>query len=414
MNADKLLDRPLYTEKLMGYLNTPLIKVITGMRRCGKSSVMRLVIRLLEGQGIPADRILYLNLDSLAHEDLLSASALYHHVGQRMKGRGHCYVFLDEVQEVEDWPKAVNSFMADFDVDLVITGSNAHLLSSELATYISGRYVEIPMLPLSFAEYCRFNEAFYPQEAGRPVDALFQDYLRYGSLPVLFYHQRDISFFESLLQGIYHTVLTKDILARNQVRDLVQLDRVLRFALSNIGQTISARRIADTMKNERMAISHSTVVSYLEMFCQAFLLYRVQREDVVSRDVLRTLDKYYVVDLGIRNSLLGFRQINMGSMLENLVYLELLRQGYQARVGRLDSLEVDFVAETSQQRLYIQVCQSLEDPDTRLRELRPFGRLQDSYPRIVLSMDRSIARDEEGVLLVNLVDWLAGYVPLLS
>ncbi len=408
-----LIDRPQYTDKLLSYMDTPLIKVLTGMRRCGKSSVMRLFMGKLKERGISEDRIIYMNMDSLGNEALLDAGALYTHVRQRIADKGRCYILLDEVQEVEGWPRTVNSFMTDFDVDITITGSNAHLLSSELATFISGRYIEISMLPLSFSEYILFNQTFYPEEAERSIDSLFEDYLRYGSLPVLFYHRRDVSFFESLLLGIYNTVLTKDILRRNNVRDITQLDRVLRFALANIGQTISARRIAETMKSDNMAISHSTVVSYLDMFCQAFLLYKVQREDIASRDVLRTLDKYYVVDLGIRNSLMGFRQINMGSMLENLVYLELLRRGFRVMVGKVDALEVDFVAETTQQRLYIQVCQSLTDPKTKERELRPFERIQDGYPRILLSMDRTIARDENGVVLVNVVDWLAGKRELL-
>lgn len=407
MDIGKLIDRPQYTDKLMSYADTPVIKVITGMRRCGKSSVMRLFMDRLRQQGIGEERLIYLNLDSLAHEGLLTAAALYAHVMKAVEGRARCYILLDEVQEVQDWPRAVNSLMHDADADITITGSNAHLLSSELSTYIAGRYVELPMLPLSFAEYIRFNQVFYPEEADRQRDQLFQEYMRYGSLPVLFYHSRDVSFFESLLTGIYNTVLTKDILQRNQVRDLVQLDRVLRFALANIGQTISARRIADTMRSEHAAISHSTVVSYLEMFCQAFLLYKVPREDVVSRDALRTLDKYYVVDLGIRNSLMGFRQVNMGSMLENLVYLELLRRGYRVTVGKVDALEVDFVAESTGQRLYIQVAHSLSDPATLERELRPFRRIPDAYPRTLLSTDRTIARDEDGVLLVNAVDWMA-------
>lgn len=410
----ELLDRPQYTDKLIGYKDTPLIKVITGMRRCGKSSVMRLFMDKLKNLGIPENRIVYLNLDSMENEALLEAGALYAHVRKRIENKERCYLLLDEVQEVEDWPRAVNSFMIDFDVDITITGSNAHLLSSELATFISGRYIEIPMLPLSFSEYIQFNRAFYPDEGEGGIDLLFEDYLRFGSLPVLFYHHRDVSFFESLLLGIYNTVLTKDILQRNNVRDIAQLDRVLRFALANIGQTISARRIAETMKNDNIAIGHSTVVSYLDMFCQAFLLYKVQREDVVSRDILRTFDKYYVVDLGIRNSLMGFRQINMGSMLENLVYLELIRQGYRVMIGKVDTLEVDFVAETSQKRFYIQVCHSLTDPETKAREMRPFQRIQDGYPRILLSMDRTIARDENGVLLVNVVDWLAGKKNLLG
>lgn len=408
MTEHTLIDRPQYTEKLLDFANTPLIKVITGMRRCGKSSVMQLLMDKLKVRGTAPDHIVYLNLDSLANEALLEAGALYRHVKERVKNKKRCYLLLDEVQEVKEWPRAVNSLMVDFDVDITITGSNAHLLSSELGTFIAGRYVEIPMLPLSFAEYRQFSVVFYPQEQPRPLDALFEDYMKFGSLPVLFYHRRDVSFFESLLLGIYNTVLTRDILERNKVRDVAQLDRVLRFALANIGQTISARRISDTLKSEHMGISHSTVVSYLEMFCQAFLLYRVAREDVSSRDVLRTLDKYYVVDLGIRNSLLGFRQINMGSMLENLVYLELLRQGFRVMVGKVDTLEVDFVAETTNQRLYIQVCQSITDPRTKERELRPFARIQDGYPRILLSMDRTIAKDENGVLLVNAVDWLAG------
>ena len=408
MMQNTLVDRPQYTDKLLNYADTPVIKVITGMRRCGKSSVMRLFMDKLRARGIPADRLVYLNLDSLVNEHLLEAGSLYRHLSGVIEIKHRCYILLDEVQEVREWPRAINSLMTDFDVDITITGSNAHLLSSELATYISGRYVELPMLPLSFAEYRQFSQHFYPEENNKSADAQFEDYLKYGSLPVLFYHRKDLSFFESLLQGIYNTVLTRDILERNQVRDITQLDRVLRFALANIGQTISARRISDTLKSDQMTISHSTVVSYLDMFCKAFLLYKVQREDVSSRDVLRTLDKYYVVDLGIRNSLLGFRQINMGSMLENLVYLELLRRGYQVRVGKVDAMEVDFIAETTRQRLYIQVCQSIIDPKTKERELRPFYKIQDGYPRVLISMDKTIAVDENGVLLVNIVDWLTG------
>ncbi len=408
MENAHLIDRPQYTDKLMDHAGMPLIKVITGMRRCGKSSVMTLFQNKLAGKGISGDSILYLNFDSLKHEALRSAGALYRHVGERVKEGQRLYVLLDEIQEVDEWPRAVNSMMTDFNVDLTITGSNALLFSSELVTYISGRFIEIPMLPLSFAEYCLFNDVFYPDEKGRRADELFEDYMRYGSLPVLFYHRRDVSFFESVLQGVYTTVLTKDILLRNNVRDIAQLDRVLRFALANIGQTISARSISATLNSEKLPIGHSTVISYLDMFCSAFLLYRVPRQDVTSRNVLRTCDKYYAVDLGIRNSLLGFRQINMGSMLENLVFLELLRRGYRLHAGRVGALEVDFVAEKTGERLYIQVCQSINDPVTRERELKPFGKIPDSYPRVILSTDRSIANDENGVLLRNAVDWMLG------
>lgn len=395
--------RDFYLHQLISFQDKPLIKVITGIRRCGKSTLLALYEEYLLETGIPADQIIRLDFESLEYDEVTGYKQLYAYVSVKMSAdRKRSYLLLDEVQQVESWEKAVNSFLVDFNVDICITGSNAHLLSSELSTRLSGRYVEIKMQPLSFGEYLEFHDY-----AGvHDLPALFNEYLKYGGLPAVVELKDHPETIAPFLTGICHTVMIKDIVQRHNVRDVALLERVLKFIAANTGNLVSAKKISDYLTSSGRKTTSETIDNYLKMLENAFIIYRASRYDLKGKQLLKTMEKYYMVDIGLRNQLTGLQNTDFGQVLENIVYLELLRRGYSINIGKIGSLEVDFVATRPDKIAYYQVAVTIMDSYTRMRELRPLMAIDDNYEKVILTMDKTIYPDFNGICNINIIDFL--------
>ncbi len=396
-------NRNLYLKQLIDFKDKPLIKVVTGIRRCGKSTLLSLFEQYLLDHEVPQDHIVRMNFESIEFDDILSYRALYDYIKSKMNNSNEkYYILLDEVQQVEAWEKSINSFLVDSNVDIYITGSNAYLLSSELSTFLSGRYVEIKMQPLSFKEYLEFSQS----TSANSVPKLFKEYLEYGGLPTIIELKDHPDTIAPFLAGIYNTVLIKDVVQRNQVRDVALLESVLKFVAGNIGSPISTKKISDYLTSSGRKTTSDTVDNYLKMLENAFILYRANRYDLKGKFFLKTLEKYYIVDTGIRNQLTGLGNTDYGHMLENIIYFELLRRGFNVSIGKVGTLEVDFIAVKPDEKIYYQVSASILDPGTRERELRPLRAIPDNYPKVILTMDDPIYNDFDGVKIVNIIDFL--------
>lgn len=404
-----LIKRPLYLNELIENKDVDLIKIITGIRRCGKSSLMELFHQHLLESGIDKSRIIHMNLESLKYNELSDYLSFYNYVSDKIDNTGKTYLLFDELQVVSGWEKAIESFRVDYDVDIYITGSNAYLLSTELATLLSGRYVEIKMLPLSFSEFMDF----YSFDDNTALEEKFISYLKFGGMPVL----REYNFNElrinQALEGIYSTVILKDILQRHNQSDQLSLDKIAHFLSSNIGSITSPNKIGNILSNEgdidkgkNKNIAGKTVDKYISMLNNAFIFYRVGRYDIKGKQLLKTLDKNYIVDMGFRNMLLGYRDADRGHILENIVFLELIRRHYRVYIGKIGDTEIDFLAEKPNEKLYIQVTESLASPKTRERELRPLLSINDNYEKIILTSDRNFITSENGIKIINVIDWL--------
>lgn len=398
-----MFKRDQYLNKLISFIDTPLIKVITGMRRSGKSTLLALFRESLLQRGISGKRIISINFESFAFAEINDFRTFYDYVKSRISSSGRVYILLDEVQMVSQWEKAVNSFRVDFDADIYITGSNAYLLSSELATLLSGRYVEIKMLPLSFKEYLDFNG----HKENSDKAAYFSRFVRYGGMPTISTLPDDPEIIRTYLSGIYNTVIMKDVINRNQVRDGALLERIMIYMAGNIGNPVTTKKISDYLTGTGHKTTSDTVDSYLKMLENAYILYRADRYDTKGKSLLKTQAKYYIVDTGLRNELLGFGNSDFGRVYENIVFFELLRRGYRVTVGKVDNLEVDFIASRMDSLVYFQVTSSITDPAVRERELRPLLLLGDNYEKVILSMDTyPYATDDRGIRLKNIVDFL--------
>ena len=406
-----LIKRPLYLNELIENKDVDLIKIITGIRRCGKSSLMELFCQYLLETGIDKSRIIHMNLESLKYNELSDYLSFYNYVSDKIENPGKTYLLFDELQVVSGWEKAIESFRVDYDVDIYITGSNAYLLSTEFATLLSGRYVEIKMLPLSFSEFLDFYN--FDDKTG--LEEKFIYYLKFGGMPVL----REYNFNElrinQALEGIYSTVILKDILQRHNQSDQLSLDKIAHFLSSNIGSITSPNKIGNILSSEGdidkgkiKNIAGKTVDKYISMLNNAFIFYRVGRYDIKGKQLLKTLDKNYIVDMGFRNMLLGYRDADRGHILENIVFLELIRRHYRVYIGKIGDTEVDFLAEKPNKKLYIQVTESLASPKTRERELRPLLSINDNYEKIILTSDRNFITSENGIKIINVIDWLMG------
>ena len=385
--------RRLYLDRLKsGRDRTDVVKVITGMRRSGKTVLMRQFIRELKDSGIPDDRVVYMNFESRDWERVSTHSDLLDHISS-LGIEGRIYVFLDEIQRVQSWERAVNSLQVDFDADVYITGSNAYLLSSDLSTYISGRYMELRILPLSFSEFLELH----PGEK----DTRFMQYLRTGSLPIVD-PDGDETFEQDLLTGVFNTVLVKDILEHTGSSDASVLLDVARFLYSNVGNVTSCNSIAQTLREDNRQVRR-----YLDSMADAFLIYKAERYDIRGKRPLDTLEKYYVSDTGMRNAVLGISsREDISRLVENVVYLELIRRGYEVAVGKYGDTEVDFTARRGNVVEYYQVTLSMISESTYNREIRPFELIRDSHPKTVLSMDRFLIDIPDGIRHVNVIDWL--------
>ncbi len=396
-----MIKRELYLRKLYAFQNQPLIKVITGLRRSGKSSLLELFKKELLSQGVSSGNIIHLNFEWMVLDSIRDYQQLYQFLKKRIPKGQKAYLLLDEIQQVDGWEKAVNSLFAEGQCDIYLTGSNAKLLSSEISTLLSGRYVEIRVLPLSFREYLDF----LPNQAGNP-DLAFQQYLRFGGMPVIPGLPQEPQTIQTVLSGIYDTVLMKDIIQRNEVRDPALLGELVRFLADNIGNPVSTSKISGYLTSQGRKTSAVTIDNYLRMLEEAFIFYRAKRYDIKGKLYLKTQEKFYIVDMGLRNALLGFRNGDYGHILENVVYLELLRRGYEVGVGKLGTLEVDFVASKMERKVYYQVSATVLENKTLQRELAPLQKIPDQYEKVLLTMDRNFIRDYNGIQNVNIVDFL--------
>ena len=398
----ELIERTEYLEELIRWKDQDLIKVITGIRRCGKSTLFELFIDYLKNNNVSEDQIININLEDVDYH-FENYKDLYDYIKSKIDSKRKYYVFLDEVQNVSEFQKAVDSLYIKKNIDVYITGSNAYLLSGELATLLSGRYVEIKMLPLSFKEYVTaFDGKNYQYQS------LFLDYMRNGGMP------GNISFLKSnhndldkYLDGIFSTIVYKDIMARNNIKDKMLLESILKFIFDSIGSPISTKKISDTLTSKGMNTSNHTVENYITAFVESFLIYKAERFDVKGKSLLARDYKYYAVDQGLRSYLLGKKaDSDMGHILENIVYLELLRRGYKVYVGKVDELEVDFVAENRDGLKYFQVALTVRDEKVLQRELKPLQKTGDHYPKYLLTLDMDLEADYEGITKINIVDWL--------
>ncbi|MGI6728270.1 MAG: ATP-binding protein [Anaerovoracaceae bacterium] len=396
-------NRDLYLTQLIHYKDKPLIKVITGIRRCGKSTLLSLFENHLIETGIPKDHIIRMNFESFEFDEISSYKELHAYIKKQFKNpKDKYYILLDEVQQVVSWEKVINSFLVDANVDIYITGSNAYLLSSELSTLLSGRYVEIKMQPLSFKEYLDFTET----NRKDTLQEKFNKYLEYGGLPTVVQLMDYPDTIGPFLEGIYNTVLIKDVIERNGIRDSALLESILKFIAANIGSIVSSKKISDYLTSSGRKTTSDTIDNYLKMLENAFIIYKANRYDLKGKMFLKTLEKYYIVDMGIRNRLTGLRNTDYGHVLENLVYLELIRRGYEVTIGKIGSLEVDFVATKSNEKIYYQVSATILDEKTRERELRPLQSIPDNYPKYILTMGQNIFNDYSGIKVQNILDFL--------
>lgn len=401
-----MIKRDLYLEEIKKYMNKPLIKVITGMRRSGKSMILKLIHEELKKQGVPEKNIIYINFESLIFMDIKDFETLYKYIIDKTANiSGRFYILLDEIQEVKAWEKAINSFLVDLDADIYITGSNANLLSSELATYIAGRYIEIKIYPLSFQEYIDFAIE-NNKEKPLSLDEYFNQYLNFGGLPgihILNYSKEEIY---QYLADVYNSILLRDVIARNNIRDIELLERVVLYIMDNIGNTFSAKNISDFLKNQGRKLSIETIYNYLKALENAFIISKVQRYDIKGKNILETQEKYYLSDLGFRHAKLGYQSNDVSGYLENIVYLELLRRKYKANIGKQGNKEIDFIASFRDEKLYLQVTYLLASPETIEREFSVLNSIKDNYPKMVLSMDNLPESNIEGIKRKKIIDFL--------
>lgn len=396
-----MIKRTIYLKVLQSWRDKQLIKVITGVRRCGKSTLFQQYIDLLLAEGIKREQIVYINLEDLEFESLLDYRELHNYIARKLVKTGMTYVFLDEVQQCLNFEKAVDSLYIKENVDLYITGSNANLLSGELATLLSGRYVLIEMLPLSFKEFVTSGEK------SESVREQFNRYLHFGSFPFLTQIEESESTFRTYIEGIYSTILLKDVASREGIADISLLEDIIRFLSSSIGSPISAKRISDAINASGRKISVNTVDKYLKALTESFIFYKADRFDIKGRNLLKTLSKYYIVDTGLRNYLLPPSSPDLGHQIENIVYLELLRRDFRVNVGKVGEREVDFVTSDKNQSVYFQVATSVLAEETLKRELEAFSGIPDNFPRVLLTLDDIPAyANHNGVHQIYLLDWL--------
>ena len=398
-------ERNLYIDRITPLVNTPAIKVITGMRRVGKSCLLKLVIERLRAENVKAQQIVYINKESLDYDFIRNYKDLHAYVKKCFADvKGLKYLFVDEIQEIEKWEKAITSFFSDADIDIFITGSNAHLLSSEIATLISGRYVEIPVYSLSFEEFLLFRGIEKPDTSKE-----FATFLRYGGLPAIHHFDLEEEVVYQYISALYDTILLKDVVKRNNVRNIHLLENVSRYLFDNIGNIFSAKRVADYVRSQRMSVGVETVQNYIAYLLSTFAVHKVSRYDIKGKRLLELHEKYYLGDIGIRHAILGFREGDISGLLENLVFLELKRRGYKVFIGQFGNQEIDFIAEKKNQKIYIQVVYLLATPETIEREFSVLLRIDDNYPKYVLSMDTVFGNDVKGIQRINLVDFLLGH-----
>lgn len=397
-----MIYRPSYVDKIMAYVDTPFVKILTGVRRCGKSTILKMIMSKLRECGIPESRIVSYCFDSMEFEDM-TAKQMYSELKSRVSPEGKTYFFLDEMQEIKGWEKVVNSLSSDYDVDLYITGSNSRMMSSEISTYLTGRYVSFRIYTLSFAEYLTFKEQY--DAVGDPRQEL-ANYIRLGGFPATHLQNYTQDEVYTIVRDIYNSTIFSDIVRRNQVRKIDQLERVVKYTFNNVGNAFSAKSISDYLKAEHRALDNETVYSYLEKLEKAYLLHRCSRYDLQGKEILKTQEKFYLADTSLRYSVLGYNADSVATSLENVVYLELCRRGYAVNIGKTSDGEIDFVATRQNEKVYVQVTQQIASEKTERREYERLLEIRDNYPKYVLRTDEFAGGNYEGIKTMHVADFL--------
>ena len=397
-----IIERKEYLNKLITWKDKQLIKIVTGVRRCGKSVLLKMYQDYLKNNGVKESQIVTINFEDLDYEELTNYKKLDNYLKEKLIPNKMTYIFLDEIQNVDQFPKVLDSLYIKDNVDIYVTGSNAHMLSSEIATMISGRYIQIEMLPLSFKEYM--------ESTGNMNDRgiKYTEYLQNSSFPYALQLKNQPDEIRDYLEGIYNTIVVKDIVHRKNITDTMMLKNILKFVFDNIGNPLSSKKISDTMTSLGRKINSRTVEKYLEAFSESYIIYPAKRYNIKGKEYLKSLEKYYIVDIGMRYMLLGSKMMDTGHILENVVYLELLRRGYDVYVGKIDNYEVNFVAQNHKGTIYYQVALIVRDEKTLQRELRPLQAIRDHYPKVILTMDEDSEIQYDGIRRINARDWLLG------
>lgn len=398
-----MIDRPLYLDKIMPFVDTPFVKIMTGVRRCGKSTILKMIIKKLrEEKHVDDEQILSYRFDSMEYEDM-TTKELYLELKSKIIQSKKTYLFLDEIQEIEGWEKVVNTLASDFDVDIYITGSNSRMMSSEISTYLTGRYITFHIYTLSFEEYLMFKKSYTTL---KDLKQEFSQYVRLGGFPAT--HLQDYSQDEvyTIVKDIYNSTIFSDIVRRNQVKKIDQLERVVKYTFNNIGNTFSAKSISNYFKSEQRKIDNETVYSYLEKLQKAYILHKCSRYDLQGKDILKTQEKFYLADVSLRYSVLGYTVDSVAASLENIVYLELKRRGYDVYIGKIKDKEIDFVATKQNEKIYVQVTQEIKSEKTQKREYEQLLEIRDNYPKYVVMADDFAGGNYEGKKTMNIVDFL--------
>ena len=398
-----MIDRPLYLDKIMPFVDTPFVKILSGVRRCGKSTILKMIIKKLrEEKHVDDEQILSYRFDSMEYEDM-TTKELYLELKSKIIPSKKTYLFLDEIQEIEGWEKVVNTLASDFDVDIYITGSNSRMMSSEISTYLTGRYITFHIYTLSFEEYLMFKKSYTTL---KDLKQEFSRYVRLGGFPAT--HLQDYSQDEvyTIVKDIYNSTIFSDIVRRNQVKKIDQLERVVKYTFNNIGNTFSAKSISNYFKSEQRKIDNETVYSYLEKLQKAYILHKCSRYDLQGKDILKTQEKFYLADVSLRYSVLGYTVDSVAASLENIVYLELKRRGYDVYIGKIKDKEIDFVATKQNEKIYVQVTQEIKSEKTQKREYEQLLEIRDNYPKYVVMADNFAGGNYEGIKTMNIVDFL--------
>ena len=398
-----MIDRPLYLNKIMPYVDTPFVKILTGVRRCGKSTILKMIMKKLkEERNIVDEQILNYRFDSMEYEDM-TTKELYLELKSKILQDKKTYLFLDEIQEIEGWEKVVNTLAADFDVDIYITGSNSRMMSSEISTYLTGRYITFHIYTLSFEEYLTFKKSYTTL---KDLKQEFSNYVRLGGFPAT--HLQDYSQDEvyTIVKDIYNSTIFSDIVRRNQIKKIDQLERVVKYTFNNIGNTFSAKSISNYLKAEQRKIDNETVYNYLEKLQKAYILHKCSRYDLQGKAILKTREKFYLADISLRYSVLGYSVDSIASSLENIVYLELKRRGYDVYIGKMNDKEIDFVATKQNNKIYVQVTQEIKSEKTQKREYDQLLEIRDNYPKYVVMANDFAGGNYEGIKTMNIIDFL--------
>ncbi len=398
-----MIERASYIKKIMAYTDTPFIKILTGVRRCGKSTILKMIMEKLQrDRGIAKEQIVNYRFDSMEYDDM-NAKQMYEELKSKLCHGKKTYIFLDEVQDVEGWEKVVNSLASDYDVDIYITGSNSRMMSSEISTYLTGRYVSFRIYTLSFEEYLMFKERYASVKSNREELAM---YIKKGGFPATHLQEYGDDEIYTIVKDIYRSTIFSDIVRRNQIRKVDQLERIVKYAFDNVGNTFSAKSISDYLKSQKRSLDNETVYTYLEKLEKAYLLHRCPRYDLKGKEILKTQEKYYLADTSLRYSVLGYKRDTVASSLENVVYLELCRRGYNVYIGKIGSYEIDFVAVRQNEKIYVQVTQQIDSEKTERREYDRLLGIQDNYPKYVLRTDEFAEGNYEGIKEMHVADFL--------